>query len=177
MSRRKRPKTVRDRPGRPTAYRAEYARAAYHFCLLGATDAQLSEFFGVSESTLNLWKLKHPAFSESQKKAKLVADGQVAEMLFKKATGFHAPAIKIMQHEGAAYEHKYLEYHPPDTTAQIFWLKNRQGKLWRDRQDMTIGNPDGSNISAADIASAQLVAEFLYQKTQPPESKGKHAAK
>ena len=27
------------------------------------------------------------------------------------------------------------EYIPPDTTAQIFWLKNRRPDRWRDKRD------------------------------------------
>jgi hypothetical protein len=29
----------------------------------------------------------------------------------------------------------YVEHVAPDTTAAIFWLKNRRPDLWRDKQD------------------------------------------
>ena len=53
--------------GRPSKYKKEYAEQAYKFCLLGATDARLGEFFGVSEQTINAWKDAHPEFLESIK--------------------------------------------------------------------------------------------------------------
>ena len=46
--------------GRPTEYRPEYAEDTRKLCLLGFTDAQLADFFDVSEATINNWKLAHP---------------------------------------------------------------------------------------------------------------------
>ena len=51
--------------GRPSKYLPEYDELVFKLCLLGSTDAELAETFGVAESTLNLWKKEHPSFSES----------------------------------------------------------------------------------------------------------------
>ena len=51
--------------GRPSDYKPEYDEQVRKICALGADDKKLADFFNVSESTLNLWKLKHPTFSES----------------------------------------------------------------------------------------------------------------
>jgi hypothetical protein len=34
----------------------------------------------------------------------------------------------------------------PDVTACIFWLKNRQPQLWRDRQDVAISEEQDASI-------------------------------
>ncbi len=52
---------------RPTKYQEAYAEQARKLCLLGYTDAELADFFEVSESTINKWKLDYPKFSESIK--------------------------------------------------------------------------------------------------------------
>lgn len=52
---------------RPTKYQEAYAEQARKLCLLGYTDAELADFFEVSESTINKWKLDYPEFSESIK--------------------------------------------------------------------------------------------------------------
>lgn len=31
---------------------------------------------------------------------------------------------------------EYIEHYPPDTTAAIFWLKNRQPAKWRDKKEV-----------------------------------------
>jgi hypothetical protein len=121
--------------GRPTKYNAEYAEQAYKLCLLGATDKQLADFLGVAESTLNLWKLEHPDFSESLKNGKDRADAVIAQSLFHRAKGYTHDAVKIVADAKTGAEHivPFTEHYPPDTTACIFWLKNRQKENWRDR--------------------------------------------
>jgi hypothetical protein len=132
--------------GRPSAYRPEHAEQALKLCRLGATDADIAEFFGVSEQTINAWKGRHPEFLESLKGGKMEADAHVADRLFKRATGYEHEAVKIMQYEGAVIEVPYVEHYPPDTTAAIFWLKNRRPDLWRDRAQHEHSGPDGGPI-------------------------------
>ena len=124
--------------GRPSAYKAEFAQIAYRHCLLGATDKDLAAAFDVSESTLNLWKQKFPKFSESLKKGKADADATVAESLFQRAKGYSHKAVKIMQHEGVAFDHEYTEHYPPDTAACIFWLKNRRPDQFRNNPEVAV---------------------------------------
>lgn len=80
---------------RPTKYQEAYAEQARKLCLLGYTDAELADFFEVSESTINKWKLDYPEFSESIKKGKAVADAEVSDRLYQRAMGFVAPDIDI----------------------------------------------------------------------------------
>ena len=137
--------------GRPSSYRAEYAQQAVKLCRLGATDKDLATFFDVSEQTLNAWKKAHPAFLESLKEGKAVADAEVAEKLFRRATGYEHKAVKIVADAktGAEHQVEYIERYPPDTTAAIFWLKNRRPDLWRDRIDNTYSGPNGGPVAVA----------------------------
>jgi hypothetical protein len=122
---------------RPSKYRPEFARQAKSLTALGATDRELANFFGVAESTLNLWKLNHRRFSESLKLGKDVADKRVEQSLYHRAMGYSHEAVKIlMTKDGDVYREEYVEHYPPDTTAAIFWLKNRKPAEWRDKQDI-----------------------------------------
>lgn len=121
---------------RPTKYEEAYAEQARKLCLLGHTDAELAEFFEVSESTINNWKHEHPEFLESIKKGKAVADGDVVDRLYQRAMGYVAPDLDIRVIENSIVETPFLKHYPPDTTAAIFWLKNRQPKVWRDKQEV-----------------------------------------
>jgi len=125
MTKRKDPKDFRPN-GRPSKFKKEYIALAYHYSLLGATDKQLAVFFDVSESTINLWKLKHPGFSESIRRGKTVADALVAESLFERARGYTHPEEKIFLHEGRIIRAETLKHYPPDTRAASLWLRNRQ---------------------------------------------------
>ncbi|MDO6706779.1 hypothetical protein [Photobacterium sp. 1_MG-2023] len=123
--------------GRKTKYKKDFDQLAYNYCLLGATDAKLAEFFDVSEQTINTWKKSHSSFLESIKKGKAQADAQVAASLFGRAVGYSHPEVKVATHEGKITDEKeYNKHYPPDTTAAIFWLKNRQPEMWRDKQEV-----------------------------------------
>ena len=122
--------------GRPSRYKAEYADQAYKFCLLGATDARLGEFFEVDEATIHRWKLAHEEFCESIKRGKDVADAEIAQALFHRAKGYSHQAVKIFNNQGEIIVEPYIEHYPPDTGAAMAWLKNRQPKQWRDKQDI-----------------------------------------
>lgn len=123
--------------GRKTSFKQEYIQLAENYALLGATDAEIAEFFSVSEQTLNSWKKKFPQFLESLKKGKAVADSNVASKLYNRAIGYDCKATKIVTYEGKVTDKvEYVEHYPPDTTAAIFWLKNRQPGKWRDKKEV-----------------------------------------
>lgn len=123
--------------GRKTSFKQEYIQLAENYALLGATDAEIAEFFSVSEQTLNSWKKKFPKFLESLKKGKAVADSNVASKLYNRAIGYDCKATKIVTYEGKVTDQvEYVEHYPPDTTAAIFWLKNRQPGKWRDKKEV-----------------------------------------
>jgi hypothetical protein len=124
--------------GRPTNYKSEYNELAYKFCLLGAIDKDLAGFFDVSEQTINSWKQKHPQFLESIKRGKNIADANVANSLYQRATGYEHPEDEIFNNKGEPMIVPTVKRYPPEPTAAIFWLKNRQPKLWRDKQEVEI---------------------------------------
>lgn len=123
---------------RPSKYRSEYAEQAYKFCLLGATDAKLGEFFDVDEATINRWKEAHAEFCESIKRGKAIADAEIAHSLFQRAKGYSHEAVKIFNNQGEIIVEPYVEHYPPDTGAAMAWLKNRQSALWRDRIEKVV---------------------------------------
>lgn len=121
---------------RPTKYKPEYQGQAKKLALLGATDKDLAAFFEVSESTLNKWKLDYPEFSEALKEGKDELDSQVVRSLYQRAMGYSHPEDKIFNQAGEPMVVPTTKHYPPDTTACIFWLKNRQKEEWRDKQDV-----------------------------------------
>jgi hypothetical protein len=135
--------------GRPSAYKAHYAEQAYKLCLLGATDKELADFFEVEESTINNWKSKHKQFLESIKKGKNQADAEVAQKLYQRALGYERDEIELKvvalgNNQGLeVQEVPVVKHYPADTTAAIFWLKNRQPGKWRDKQETQITSDSG----------------------------------
>jgi hypothetical protein len=136
-------KSAPKKTGRPTLFLPEYEAVARKLCLLGATDKDLAEAFRVTEQTINNWKLAHPGFFESLKTAKSELDEQVEQSLFQRAMGYSHEAVKILTVASHVEQIPYTEHYAPDTTACIFWLKNRQPDQWRDRHEVdhnVVGN-------------------------------------
>ena len=141
--------------GRPTKYNANFNKQVKKLCLLGATDMQIADFLEIDHATLNRWKTKYPGFCDSLKGGKILPDIKVAQSLYKRAIGYRYKEVTFEKIEGKlnleitpmqtitqdAYKKKVIiKEVAPDVTAQIFWLKNRQKEIWRDRQSIEFEN-------------------------------------
>ena len=89
----------------------------------GLTDEQIAHNIGINTATLYDWKKKYPNISNVLKKGKEVVDFAVENALLKKALS-------------------------GDTTAMIFWLKNRKQMKWRDRHDVRTNEPGLQKVEA-----------------------------
>jgi hypothetical protein len=122
--------------GRPSDYGRVDLDQARILAEKGFTDQELADFFGVVRSTISLWKKEHPEFSDALKLGKEAADRKVERSLFERATGYSHPDTHFSAYEGIVTETPTTKVYPPDTTAAIFWLKNRKPDEWRDRQEV-----------------------------------------
>jgi hypothetical protein len=153
--------------GRPSKYKPEYNEQAYKLCLLGATDKELASFFDTTEQTINAWKQNYPEFFESLKRGKEEADATIAQKLYHRAKGYEHPEDKIFNDNGKPLIVPTIKHYPPDTTAAIFWLKNRQPQRWRDRVETEISGPGGGPIQFSGLPDDELekrIAELSQRK-------------
>ena len=117
----------------------------------GLTDEQIAQNMGVAYSTFRTWRDKYSALSAVLKKNKDVADRQVENSLFERALGGTHEVRKTFKVKEKYYDdhgklcekEKLVQatdevYIPGDTTAQIFWLKNRKPDKWRDKQEYEV---------------------------------------
>lgn len=100
----------------------------------GLTISDIAQNMGIGERTLYEWMNLHPQISQSLKRGKAVADEIVQNALFNSAIGFHYDE-ESLTNDGRVVELK--KYAKPNTTAQIFWLKNRKSE-WNDKQEMDV---------------------------------------
>lgn len=109
----------------------------------GLTDEQISSNMGITTSTLYVWKNKYSEISEALKRGKEVVDRQVENALLKRALGYRYDEVTI---EGGVETKRVTKEVIPDTTAQIFWLKNRKRETWADRQSIEMSTPIDESI-------------------------------
>lgn len=132
--------------GRPSSYRPEYTPFVAELCARGATDIELAEVLAVTQRTLNNWKAVHPEFAEALKRGKDPADERIVNSLYHKAQDREVEEEQAVKLKTVTYgdngkrlkEEERVEvvtvkkFIPGDTTAMIFWLKNRRHQEWRD---------------------------------------------
>lgn len=158
--------------GRPTDYKSAYAKQAAKLSEYGATDQELADFFEVDVRTIYRWKHDHDEFCQSLKAGKEIADDRVERSLYQKAIGYEQDEVKIFM-PGGAEEPVYAPYRAkiaPDTTAAIFWLKNRRGDQWRDMSKHEHTGKDGGPIQTEDLTpteTARAIAFVLAKGSQP----------
>lgn len=116
--------------GRPTRYKAEYVKQAKKLCELGATIPDLAEAFGVAQSTVSLWGVKHKPFSEALKIGKDTPDSRVERSLYERAIGYSHPDVHISNFQGEVTITPITKHYPPDTKAALAWLYNRKSAEW-----------------------------------------------
>lgn len=114
----------------------------------GLTDEQIAKNIGIATSTFYEWKKKELEFSEALKKGKEVIDFEVENALLKKALGYTITLNKQkVTKDGDVVDITEEVHVPPDTTAQIFWLKNRKKEQWREKVEVVKTDEDLQNIN------------------------------
>jgi hypothetical protein len=125
--------------GRPSKYKEEYNELVYKLCLLGAKDKEIADILEINEDTLNEWKKAYPELSESIKKGKEIADAEIAKSLYHRAKGYSHKEDKIFydKDKGPVIV-PTIKHYPPEPLAVAYWLNNRRGRDWRQKQEVEV---------------------------------------
>ncbi len=117
---------------RTYAYDGTLPDRAYKLCLLGLTNKDLAVAFGVSLGAIEYWIKNKDRFRRAVELGREEADGKVAEALYKRAIGYSHKDTDIKMYKGEIITTETVKHYPPETSAAIFWLKNRQKEHWAD---------------------------------------------
>lgn len=130
----------------------------------GLTDEQIAANLGIGKTAFYKYKKEHTNFANALKRGKEVIDFEVENSLLKRALGYEYTEVtkeRIMRKDEKGKPITDIHGFPcydmvitktvkkevvPDTTAQIFWLKNRRPDKWRDKQEMQHSGDMGLNI-------------------------------
>jgi hypothetical protein len=132
--------------GRPSKFKPEFIAQAEKLCKLGATDIEMADFFSVDVRTLYRWKSENEQFCQALKAGKEEADDRVERSLFARANGYEHEEVDIRVVDHTIVQTPIRKYYPPDTTAAIFWLKNRKPAQWREMKAIEHSGPGGDPI-------------------------------
>ena len=121
----------------------------------GLTQQQIANNLGISIDTLIENKKKYSEFNDALKKGKEVIDFEVENALLKRALGYE---YEEETYENGILTKKVKKHVAPDTTAQIFWLKNRKPNTWKDKVETDEDREAVANASQV-IAKIRKVAQ------------------
>ena len=104
------------------------------------------------------------------RRGKDVVDREVENALFKRATGYTYEEVtveRVQKDDDKSVETKRVKRQvPPDSTAIIFWLKNRKPQAWRDRREIdhsgemkqtVVERKDLSNLSVEELKQIESI--------------------
>lgn len=128
----------------------------------GLSDEQIAHNIGINKGTIYQWKKKYKVIDDVLKKGKEVVDRQVENALLKRALGYdYEEETKTVAESGKKSIKVVKKHIPPDTTAIIFWLKNRKREQWRDVNKIEIDKPvqveQNTNIDLSNLSKDELL--------------------
>lgn len=144
----------------------------------GWSDIEIADHFNVNVRTLHRWANTHAEFAKALQMNDKAAVARVKGAFFAKATGFHyveqqAIKIKVAENLEEVQVVDVTRYQPPDTTAGIFYLKNRDRANWTDQTDINVTatvDLKGGDLRAVALAmlatmKAGLMAPIIEHET------------
>lgn len=148
--------------GRPTDYKPEFDAEAERMSLEGATDQEMADYFGVSVRGFYRWKNTQQSFRQAIKSGKDATDTRVERSLYERALGYERDEIDIRVVNGEIVQTPIRKFYPPDTTAAIFWMKNRRPAEWREVKAVELSGKDGGAIETK--STVTMTAEEAYKR-------------
>lgn len=116
----------------------------------GADDNTVASNLNIGRSTYALYKSQYDELYQASLEGKEEADIKVESALYKRAIGYTVTLKEEKLDKNGDVRVLEKDMHVPgDTTAQIFWLKNRLPKQWRDKQEsIEIASVDDGFVDA-----------------------------
>jgi hypothetical protein len=138
-------KRTKKSKGTTSRYRPEFVALARALCEdNGADNRALAARFGIGIGCLRLWKRQYPDFDAAILEGKAIFDTRmVVPALLKRALGYEYNEVTIGGEHGGKTVTKHV---PPDVTACIFWLCNRNPQRWRQRSQTELLGKDGADL-------------------------------
>ena len=150
-------------------YTEDFPQLAEMYAREGMIEADIAKKLGVSSVTFEDYKNKYPKFLNALKRGKAPIDFEVENSLLKRAMGYdieetHKEIVINEKGEPEVKSIKTVKKHiPPDTTAIIFWLKNRMKARWRENSNIDLDLKGVRSIIVHDNDMAKKLEELEKQ--------------
>jgi hypothetical protein len=169
--------------GRPTGYDSKIGKAVYSMLLSMRPVTEIMQILGIPRETYYRWEREIPEFREYIFQGTHGVDDSIVASLRKKARGYEQRVekpIKVKDEKTGAdviINHRYVEYHPPDTRAIELWLKNRSNlkNQWSNLPDEATPPPptitvNNNSVDISKLSDASI--KEILRASNPENTKG-----
>lgn len=155
--------------GRPTIFSAELSEKICKFVQEGKSTEQIADILCINPRTIYFWMSNNKEFLQNIKEARQAACEIVEASLYHRAIGYSVPEEKVFCNaNGEVTTHVTMKHYPPDPTAMIFWLKNRQPEKWKDKTEI---EQTGTVLIGA--ASREQMIELVQEASEQKQLEDK----
>lgn len=151
-------------------YGPDKVKEGKQLALLGLTDKEMAQAWGVSPDTVYSWKNKHEEFREAVRRGRTIADGKVAASLYRRAIGGWIDEYRVNATGGKIHITKVKKYLPPDVEAIKYYLSLRQREKWSQKADGTPAQVNITQINLKDVGEEdlQIIKQIQMKYTKLP---------
>lgn len=154
-----------------TKYKECYNDRAYKLAKIGATNALIAKKLKVNISTLFNWTKTHPGLKDSIICGRTEFESEVERALMKRAVGFTFNETKTIYNkdDDVITKHVTSKYYPPETSAAVFWLKNKFPDRWKERVESTVGLNDVTRSFLEQVINLSLPTKINSVVIESPQ--------
>jgi hypothetical protein len=141
-----------------------------NYSLLGATNSEVAFCLGIEEALLLQWMDEDPFVASAVHKGQAIADGNVANALYRCAVGYKGREAKVIMVMEQPRVIEYDQYFQPQISAAKFWLERRRPALWGARADAAKPASEAEAASKTDGIRTEI--ESRYHRIVDAAAKG-----
>lgn len=149
-------------------YKDEFLVQIEKLTLCGFDIGAIADFYLTTKEIVFGWIEQSPELNTAIANARIMADSEVANSLFRKATGFTIKEQKVFISDGTPITVEVDKYFPPDTLAAKYWLNNRQPELWKEKATIDIN--ETKKFEMGNLSNEEL--KLLEHKLSTRQHKG-----
>ena len=153
--------------GHRSRYKPEYAEEARKLCAVAhATDLMLAKWFGVSERTINRWKVGHPDFAEGLRAGKKETDDVVERGVIAHITGYYVITEEL---DRGGKVRRLRRWVPGNAMAGLKWLAVRKPEEYREKKVEERDGDDGF-LAALERMNERALLERAERERNRPQT-------
>lgn len=125
------------------------------WALQGATNQEIADMLKVTRKSFQEWLKKYDDLRDAVSVSKEMANARVINSAFKSATGYDYQEEEL---DRFGEVHDLKKHQAANSTILKFWLMNRMGDKWRDKQSLEVSGKIDSRLN--DIPTDELISHF-----------------